>query len=133
MFIKPITIRLIAYGSKANVAAIRTRAAAMLKEEFGNVDEAAFVDTPAEKVHAEVAKQRQDEDAPLKKPTPSQAGIVITLREVNERMAVAWLGELPVAKSCVACATWFSPRENLAWRMLMTDGDRWSDSRVPAS
>lgn len=129
--IKPITIRLIAYGQKANVAAIRTRAAALLKEENGSVDPAAFVEASAADVHAEIAAKRLDPEVELRKPTPAQCGLIITLAEVNERMAGEWLHELPVAKTCVAFATWFSPRENLDWQTLMADGGRWSESRQP--
>jgi hypothetical protein len=128
VFIKPITIRLLAYGQKANVAAIRNRAAAMLKEEHGAVPADAFVDMPAEKVHAEIVARRSDGDPVLKKPTPSQAGLVVTLAEVNERMANEWLSELPVAKTCVVFATWTGSREPMAWQMLLADGDRSTDS-----
>jgi hypothetical protein len=129
VFIKPITIRLLAYGQKANVAAIRTRAAAMLKDEHGAVPADAFTDLPAEKVHAEIVAKRSDGDPELKKPTPSQAGLVATLAEVNERMATEWLNELPAAKTCVVFATWTGSREPLAWQMLIADGDRSSDSK----
>lgn len=129
MIIKPITVRLIAYGQKANVANIRTRAADFLKEENGSVDATAFVELSAAKVHAEISAQRLETDIALKKPTPSQCGIAITLAEVNERMAGEWLQELPVAKTCVAFATWISFRENMAWQLLIADGSRWSESR----
>ena len=129
VFIKPITIRLLTYGQKANVAAIRTRAAAMLKDEHGAVDASAFVEMKAADVHAEILAKRSDPDPPLKKPTPSQAGLAITLAEVNERMANEWLNELPAAKTCVAFATWTGSREPMAWQMLLADGDRTSDSK----
>ena len=35
VLIKPITVRLIAYGQKANIAAIRSRACDLLKDEHG--------------------------------------------------------------------------------------------------
>ncbi len=133
MFIKPITIRLIAYGQKANVAAIRLRAARLLKEEHGTVDPAALAEASAASVHEEILANRLDGEVVLKKPTPSQAGIVITLGEVNERMANEWIYELPIAKSCVVFATWSSPREGLAWQLLMADGGRWAESRPLAS
>ena len=133
MFIKPITIRLIAYGQKANIAAISLRAARLLKEEHGSVDPAALVEAKGLAVYEEIVATRLDGEVALKKPTPSQAGIVITLGEVNERMVIEWIYELPVAKSCVAFATWVSPREGLAWQLLMADGGRWSESRPQAS
>ena len=129
VFIKPITIRLIAYGQKANVANIHKRAADLLKEEHGRVDPALFVELPADKAHAEVIATRLDADIALKKPSPSQVGIAITLPEMNERMTVEWLHELPVAKTCVAFATWTSEREKVAWQLLVADGSRWSESR----
>ena len=132
VFIKPVTIRLIAYGQKANVAAIRTRAAKLLIEEHGAADAKAFSEVPAADVHAEILATRLDAEVELKKPTPSQAGIVIILAEVNERMVNEWLQELPVAKTGVAFATWTSPREKLAWQLLMADGGRWSENRPAA-
>jgi len=130
VFIKPITIRLIAYGQKANVAAIRTRAAALLKDEHGKADPSAFVEATAAEVHAEIVAKRFDGETALKKPTASQAGLVVTLGEVNERMANEWLQELPVAKTCVVLASWTSPREGLDRQLLMAEGDRWSESRT---
>lgn len=129
MIIKPITVRLIAYGQKANVAAIRTRAAALLKEEHGKADPTAFVTAKAADVHAEILATRIDAEVELRKPTPSQEGLILTLAEVNERMANEWMQELPVAKTCVAFATWVSHREGMAWQLLMADGGRWSESR----
>jgi hypothetical protein len=133
VFIKPITIRLVAYGQKANVAAIRTRAAAMLKEEHGAADPALFVETSAKDAHDEIAGKRLDTEIALRKPTASQAGLIVTLAEVNERMANEWLHELPVAKTCVAFATWDSPREGRRWQLLMADGGRWSEDRPLAA
>jgi len=130
VFIKPITIRLVVYGQKANVAAIRTRAAAMLKEEHGKADPAAFVELSAEAAHDEIAKVRRDAEVPLRKPTPAQAGLAITLAEVNERMASEWLNELPAAKTCVVLATWTGSREPMAWQMLILEGDRSTDSQA---
>lgn len=129
MIIKPITVRLVAYGQKANVANIRTRAAAFLKEENGAVDESCFQAMSAADAHAEIVAQRFEAESELKKPTASQAGIAITLAEVNERMVGEWLQELPVAKTCVAFATWLSFRENMDWQLLMADAGRWSTSR----
>lgn len=129
MQITPITVRLIAYGSKANVAAIRTRAAALLKEEHTHVDEACFETLSAAVVHAEISTKRLETEVILVKPTPSQAGIAITLPEVHERITTEWLFELPVAKSCVALATWNSQREPVAWQLLMANGDHWSENR----
>ncbi len=129
MFIKPITIRLLAYGQKANLAAIRTRAAAMLKEEHGTVEAAWFADAKAADVHAEVVAKRRDTEVELKKPSPSQDGIILTLPEVNERMVTEWIHELPVARTCVLFATWYSSRESLAWQLLVIDGERSSESQ----
>lgn len=122
MAIKPITIRLVAYGQKANVAAIRTRAAAMLKDEHGKADPACFAEVTAEVAHDEIAAQRREPQPDLRKPTPAQAGIVLTLPEVNEKMAGEWLAELPVARTCVAFATWISHREGLSWQILFAEG-----------
>ena len=129
MLIKPVTIRLVAYGQKANVAAIRTRAAALLKDEHGSADATAFAEASAEDVHAEITAKRLDGEVVLRKPTPSQAGIIVTLADIHERMANEWLYELPLAKTCVAFATWYSFREGMAWQLLMADGGRWSESR----
>lgn len=132
MFIKPITVRILAYGTKSNVAAIRTRAAALLKDEFGAADPALLVERGAEQIHDEIAAARWEAEAALKKPTASQAGIAITLPEVNERATAEWLRELPAAKSCVVFAAWTSPREGLDYQMLIADGDRATDSRATA-
>ena len=129
MLIKPITIRLIAYGQKANVGNLRIRASALLKEEFGRVDPACFTELGAAEVHAEIVARRLDAEVELRKPTPAQAGLAITLPEVNERATTVWLYELPVAKSCVAFATWDSPREGMALQMLVADGARSSMNR----
>ena len=126
MLIKPITIRLIAYGQKANVGNLRIRASALLKEEFDNVDESCFQELSAKDVHAEILAKRLDSEVELKKPTPAQAGIAITLPEVNERATTVWLYELPIAKTCVVFATWDSPREGMALQMLVADGARTS-------
>lgn len=130
MIIKPITIRLVAYGQKANIAALRTRSADLLKEEHGRVDAACFVDRPAADAHAEIMEKRLETEVVLKKPSASKDGIVITLPEVNERFANEWLQELPIAKTCVVFATWTSHREGMNWQMLIADGGRWSESRA---
>lgn len=130
MFIKPITVRIVAYGTKANVAAIRTRAVALLKDEHGKADPALCVEMEAKDAHAEISAKRWEAETELKKPTPSQAGAAFTLPEVNERATSEWLRELPAAKSCVVFATWSSPRENLDYQMLIADGDRATDSRT---
>ncbi len=129
MLITPITIRLIVYGQKANVSAIRGRAADLLKEEHGKADGSCFVETPAADVHAEIIATRWDDEVVLKKPTPSQAGIVITLPEVHERLTTEWLHELPVAKTCVAFATWNGARDPVSWQLLMALGGHWSENR----
>ena len=129
MLIKPIIVRLIAYGQKANIAAIRTRAAALLKDEHGSADDTAFKAMTAVEVHAEIMATRVDAEVTLIKPTKSQAGIAITLTDVHERITTEWLFELPVAKSCVALATWHSQREPVAWQLLMAQGDHWSENR----
>ena len=129
MIIKPITIRLLVYGQKANVSAIRTRATALLKDEHGAADPACFVALPAAKIFAEVDALRLDREVVLKPPGASQAGLAITLPEMNERATCAWLDELPMAKTCVAFATWTSSREGLAWQQLVANGDRSSESR----
>ena len=130
MIIKPITVRLIVYGQKANVSAIRTRAAALLKDEHGKIDEAWFVELPAAKVHTEIEAKRLDKEIELKKPGAAQVGLAITLPEVNERSTGEWLDELPVAKTCVVLATWSSGREPVAWQLLIIQGDRCSESRA---
>jgi len=129
MLIKPITVRLIAYGQKANVAAIRTRASAFLKDELGAVDASLLVAVSGMDVYAEIIATRWDTEIPIKKPTPSQAGICITLKEVHERLATEWLYELPIAKSCVAFAAWISPRDATAWQVLLLQGDHHSENR----
>jgi hypothetical protein len=129
VLIKPITIRLLAYGQKANIAAIRSRAEDLLKDEHGAVDRSAFKDLPAKAVAEEIASTRLDSEVALKPPPPSQIGIAIVLNEVNERLAVDWLHELPVAKTCVAFATWTSHREGANWQLLIALGGRWSESR----
>ena len=129
MIIKPITVRLVTYGQKANVAAIRTRAAALLKDEHGEVPPEAFAVATAADIHGEIAAHRLDTETVLRKPTAAQAGLVLTLADIHERMANEWLQELPVAKTCVVLATWDSPREGVSWQMLFADGDRWSESR----
>lgn len=129
VFIKPITVRIVAYGLKSNVAAIRTRAVALLKDEFGKADPALLRELPAEDAHAEIAAKRWDPEVALKKPTASQAAIAITLPDVNERATTEWLRELPAAKSCTVFATWLSPREGADFQMLIADGDRATDSR----
>lgn len=129
MIIKPITIRLVAYGQKANVAAIRARAADLLKDEHGKIDAANFADISAATAHAEIIAKRLDTEVALKKPSPSRVGIVVTLPDMNERLTVEWLHELPIAKTCVGFATWTSEREQVTWQLLMADSGRWSESR----
>jgi hypothetical protein len=129
VLIKPITVRLIAYGQKANIAAIRSRACDLLKDEHGAIDDAAFAVLDAKKVHEEISAKRLDSEVAIKPPTPSQVGIAITLSEVNERLTVDWLHDLPVAKTCVAFASWTSHRDQAAWQLLIASGGRWSESR----
>jgi len=129
VLIKPITVRLIAYGQKGNIAAIRSRACDLLKDEHGSSDDAAFVVLGATKVHEEISARRLDTEVAIKPPTPSQAGIAITLSEVNERLTVDWLHDLPVAKTCVAFASWTSHRDSAVWQLLIASGGRWSESR----
>lgn len=129
MLIKPITVRLIAYGEKANLAAIRTRALDLLKDEHGKADPALLVETPGTLVHAEIIAKRYDQDVELKKPTAKKPGLVITLPEMNEKMTIEWLHELPLAKTVVVFAAWTSHRENMDWQLLANDGSRWSESR----
>jgi hypothetical protein len=129
MLIKPITVRLIAYGEKANLAALRTRALDLLKEEHGKADPALIVDVPGVDIHGEISATRIDPDPELKKPTAKKPGIVITLPEMNEKTTVEWLHELPLAKTAVVFATWTSEREHMDWQLLAADGSRWSQSR----
>jgi hypothetical protein len=129
VLIKPITVRLLLYGQKANIAAIRGRAQDLLKDEHGTVDSAAFKAMPAKKVHQAIVAERLDAEVALKVPAPSVMGLAITLSDVNERLTVDWLHELPVAKTCVVFATWISHREGTAWQLLMSQGGRWSESR----
>ncbi len=134
MLIKPISVRLIAYGPEASVAALRGRAEDLLKDEHGTVDDASFTRDTALAVHDEIIATRMDPEVKLKKPTATRAGIVMTLADVNERLTTEWLHELPVAKTCVVFATWFSPRENAAWQLLIAQGSRWAENRQgPAS
>lgn len=132
MLIKPITVQLLAYGLKANLAAIRKRAIDLLEDEHGRADPACFVEMPAAEVQAAIDSRRLDTEVVLLKPTPSHQGLALTLPEVNERATTAWLHELPVARTCVALAAWDSPREQLAWQMLLAEGRRWSESRALA-
>jgi hypothetical protein len=129
VIIKPITIRLIAYGEKANLAAIRTRAIDLLKDEHGKADPALLKEQPGTAVHAEILATRFDQDVELKKPTAKKPGLAITLPEMNERTTVEWLHELPLAKTCVLFASWSSEREGMDWQLLAVDGSRWSESR----
>jgi hypothetical protein len=132
MLIKPITVRIIAYGEKANLAAIRTRAVDLLKEEHGKADPSLIVDLPGTEVHAEIIAKRLDQDPELKKPTAKKPGLAITLPEMNEKTTVEWLHELPLAKTVVVFATWTSHRDNMDWQLLASDGSRWSESRPHA-
>jgi hypothetical protein len=132
MLIKPIDVRLIAYGEKANLAAIRTRAVDLLKEEHGKLDPKLIVEVPGTEVHEEITTKRLDQDPVLKKPTAKKPGIAITLPEMNEKTTVEWLHELPLAKTVVVFATWTSHRENMDWQLLAADGSRWSESRPHA-
>lgn len=129
VLIKPITVRLIAYGQKANIAAIRTRATDLIKEEHGAVAADALSALAASAVYDEIAAKRLDAEVAIKAPTPSQIGIAITFTEVNERLTVDWLHELPVAKTCVAFASWTSHRDSAVWQLLIAAGGRWSESR----
>jgi hypothetical protein len=129
VLIKPITVRLLVYGQKANIAAIRGRAEDLLKDEHGTIAPAAFKTMPGKKVHEAIGAERLDTELVLKVPPPSVVGLSITLTEVNERLTVDWLHELPVAKTCVAFATWISHREGTSWQLLMALGGRWSESR----
>ena len=129
MIIKPITIRLIAYGQKANIAAIRKRATDLLKEEHGTAAPDAFQESPAKDVHAKISATTLASEVALKAPTPSQAGITVVLAEINGRMGVEWLDELPVAKTCVVYATWTDFRAAMDWQVLIHESGRSSDSR----
>jgi hypothetical protein len=127
--IAPVTVRLLVYGQKANVANIRTRAQALAKEELGGAEAAACTEAEAEAVFDEIERDRHERDVALKKPTKSQAGAIIVLPELHERVANEWLAELPVAKTCVVCATWTSQRDRAVWQMLVAEGHRSLDSR----
>jgi hypothetical protein len=129
MLIAPITVRLIAYGQKANIAAIRRRAESLLEEEHGSVAAQDFVAMGARDVHAEIAALRWDSEVALKPPSRSRVGIAIALREIHERLANEWLQELPIAATCVAFATWTSMREAASWQLLLAQGGRWAESR----
>jgi len=129
VLIKPITVRLLTYGQKANVAAIRKRASDLLRDEHGAADPAAFTELSAADVHAEIVATRWDSDTALKKPTASQAGVAITLANVHERLTNEWMDELPVAKTCVVFASWTSQRDGSAWQLSIADGERHSDTR----
>jgi hypothetical protein len=129
--VKPLTVRLLIYGQKANLAAIKKRAVDLLKDEHGKADPALFIEKEADAVFNEINEQRSDKEVPLKKPGKSMLGLEITLPDVNERMANEWMYEIPVAKTCQIFATWFSHKDNLHWQLLIADGGRWSDSRPP--
>jgi hypothetical protein len=129
VFIRPITVQLLVYGQKANVASIRTRATAFLKDEHGKADPACFTEAPAAEVHAAILACRYDDGDDLKKPTPAQAGLKITLPEVHARMVGEWLQELPVAKTCVVLAAWDNPREGRSEQLLIVEGLRSSEHR----
>jgi hypothetical protein len=129
VLIKPITVRLIAYGQPANLAAIQRRVVDLLKEEHGKVPADAIAEMAAAEAHAEMVATRWDAEIELKEPTPSQRGLLATLAEVHERLTTEWLNELPIAKTCVAFATWVSPRDATRWQQLMAQGRRWSENR----
>jgi hypothetical protein len=129
VIIKPLTIRILVYGQKANIAAIRKRAVDFLKDEHNKVDPAWLVEKSAADIFQEISDTRWDAEVPLKKPGKSAVGIDITLPEVNQRMADEWMHELPVAKTCYVFATWLDPKENLNWQLLVAEGGRWSESR----
>jgi hypothetical protein len=129
VLIKPISVRLIAYGQKANIAAIKNRAAGLLKEEHGKVQIDQFLDLPAKDVFQEIITNRWDNEVVLKTPTASSNGIVISLPDVHERMTTEWLYELPIAKTCVAFATWISHKDNTSWQLLLVQGRHWSENR----
>jgi hypothetical protein len=129
MLIKPISVRLLAYGMKPNVAAILTRARDLITEEHGTVDPAAITTLTAKKAFELITAMKWDAEVALKKPAPSHVGIEIALTQVNERLTVEWLHELPLAKTCIALASWDSPREGTSWQLICSDGGRWSESR----
>ncbi len=131
MIIKPLTIRLLVYGQKANISAVRKRATDLLKDEHGkkNIDPNWLLDAPADDVYQEIIGSRWDQEVPLKKPGKSAVGFIVTLFEVNKRMADEWMHELPVAKTAVIFATWKDEKENLEWQLQMIDADRFSSSR----
>jgi len=133
MLIKPITVRLLAYGMKPNVSAIITRASDLLKEEHGAVPPTAISPRAAKKVYDVIMAEKWDTEVVLKKPAPSNAGVEIELKDVNERLTVEWLHELPLAKTCIAWATWTSPREGTIWQLVCAEGGRWSESQPIAS
>jgi hypothetical protein len=132
VLVKPLTIRLIVYGQKANIAAINKRAKDFLKDEHGKIDPTWLVDAPADDIYKEILETRWDHEVALKKPGKSNVGFIVTLPEVNKRMADEWLHEIPVAKTCVVFATWIDPKENLHWQLQIIDTARWSDSRPVA-
>lgn len=128
--VKPITVRLLAYGSKANLAALRKGAGDALKDEHNKIDRSLFVDLPAEDVHIEVMSTRWDAEIKLKNPAPSMVGVRITLPDMHERMTMEWLNEMKVAKTCVVFAQWISMAHNEDCQMLCHEGDRWGDRRA---
>jgi len=132
VLVKPLTIRLIVYGQKANIAAIRKRSIDFLKDEHGKIDPTWLLDVPADDVYKEIMDTRWDAEVVIKKPGKSAVGFIVSLPEVNKRMADEWMHELPVAKTCVVFATWLDPKDDLNWQLQIVDTARWSDSR-PAS
>lgn len=129
MIIKPITVHIFAYGQKANISSLQHRSSDLLKDEHGTIDARLFVSKSSADIHAKIIAQQWDHDVALKKATPSQPGIAITLPDMNERLTIEWLHEIPVAKTCVIFATWVSHKEKMTWQMLIADGNRSSESR----
>lgn len=129
MKIKPITVTLLAYGTKANIAAIRKAATAQIEDDHDQADPSLFLERPAEDIHADIEAARWDPTAVLKKPGPSQAGLQVTMPDMHERMTTAWLNELKVARTCVVFASWFSEAEQERCQMLCAEGEHWMDRR----
>jgi hypothetical protein len=129
MLIKPITVRLLAYGQKANIAKVRKAACDLLDDEHDAIDPSWFVDRPGVEVFNEIVATRWDAEIALKKPSPSQLGIQIVMPDVHERITTEWLYELPIAKTCVLFASWHSTKDDGNWQLLAAEGDRWSERR----
>ena len=127
--IKPVTMVILAYGTKGNITKVRNASAAFLKEENDEAGDECFVDDKALAIYEHILSERWDDTVVLKKPTKSQEGIMVTLPDVHQRMVTEWIQEMVVAKTCVLFASWYSPNDDEHHQMLAADSDKWFDTR----